>query len=145
MQAGPTIIVLANERASRVLVWRKGGQAIEDLAEFCESADFFEHTDPQPADLCKKSGRVMLKARTKKQEELLTVFLRRVATQVDLAVSRNAAARVVLLAPPLVLGRLRDLLTASTRMKLVRELTKDLVEAPVAAIQGLLQGVEPQA
>ena len=143
MHADPTIIALANERSSRVLLWRESPAAIEDLPEFCESADFFEHTDSLPADLCKKSGRVMTKARTKKQEELLTVFLRRVAAQVDLAVSRNKAGRLVLMAPPLVLGRLRDLLTASTRMKLVCELTEDLIGAPAAHIEGRLKSVGP--
>lgn len=143
MHADPTIIALANEHSSRVLLWRKETGAIEDLAEFCESSDFFEHTDPQPADLCKRSGRVMLKARTKKQDELLTVFLRRVAAQVDLAVSRHRAGALVLLAPPLVLGRLRDLLTASTRMKLVREETEDMIDARPSDIEEVLRGVAP--
>ena len=141
MDAGPTIIALANEHSSRVLLWRKKPDAIVDLAEFCESADFLEHTDKQPTDLCKKSGRTMLKARTKKQDELLTVFLRRVAAQVDLAVSRHKAGRLVLLAPPLVLGRLRDLLTASTRMKLVREVTEDLMGVTAVDLEGLLEGI----
>jgi protein required for attachment to host cells len=143
MGADATIIVLANEHSSRVLLWQKAKGTIEDLAEFCESADFFEHTDPQPADLCKRSGRVMLKARTKKQEELLTVFLRRVAAQVDLAVSQHQAGALVLLAPPLVLGRLRDLLTASTRMKLVCEVTEDLIDASASDIEGVLKGFGP--
>lgn len=141
MSADPTIIALANEHSSRVLLWNKGLGMIEDLTEFCESADFFEHTDPQPADLYRRSGRVMLKARTKKQDELLTVFLRRVAAQVDLAVSGRGAGRLVLLAPPLVMGRLRDLLTASTRMKLVCEVTEDLIDAPAVDIEEKLKGV----
>lgn len=140
MQIDPTIVAIANEHASRVLVWRQNPAAIEDLVEFCESADFLEHSDIQPTEFSRKAGRVMLKARTKKQEELMDVFLRRVAAQVDLAVERYNARRLVLLAPPLVLGRLRDLLTTSTRTKLVREVTEDRIDAPAAAIEELLQG-----
>jgi protein required for attachment to host cells len=141
VRVDPAIIVIANERASRILLWRRTPSAIEELLEFCESADFLEHTDSQPTEFSRKAGRVMLKARTKRQEELLNVFLRRVAAQVDMAVGRYHASRLVLLAPPLVLGRLRDLLTVSTRMKLVCELTEDQIDAPAAAIEGLLHGV----
>jgi protein required for attachment to host cells len=45
----------------------------------------------------------------------------------------------MLIAPPLVLGRLRDLLTSTTRMKLVREITRDMTDDTTDSIKTLLQ------
>lgn len=141
MPVDSTIIAIANEHSSRILVRRQNSAAVEDLVEFCESADFLEHSDIQPSELSRKAGRVALKARAKKQEELMDLFLRRVAAQVDLAVGRHNARRLVLLAPPPVLSRWRDLFTASTRTKLVCELAEDRIEAPLAAVEELLHSV----
>ena len=139
MREHPAIVAVTNAHSSRVLLWREEAAAMEELAEFCESSDFLEHDDPQPRDLSRRSGRLMLKARTAKAEEQLSVFLRRGAAQIDIAVSHYGAVRLMLIAPPLVLGRLRDLLTSTTRMKLVREITRDMTDDTTDSIKTLLQ------
>ncbi|MDP3493768.1 MAG: host attachment protein [Hyphomonadaceae bacterium] len=142
MSGGPAVVAIANEQSFRMWLRRNEGTAIEELGDFCESSDFLEHADPQPQDLSRRSGRLMYKARTAKVEEQLAVYLRRVAAQIDLAVSRHGARFLVLVAPPLVLGRLRDLLTSSTRMKLAREITRDLINEPGGSIEALLDNIK---
>ncbi len=143
MRETPMIVAIVNAHSSRVLRWRQDPAGLDDLAEFCESADFLEHTDQRPDDLARKSGRLMLKARTTKEKERLAVFLRRVAAQIDLAVGRYKASRLAILAPPLVLGELRDLITASTRMKLVREVTEDRTHDRLEVIEGWCKSSMP--
>jgi hypothetical protein len=121
MHTPPILVVAANESASRVFLRSRNEDDLEELTEFAESADYLAHGDPRPAEFCRTNSRTMLRARSKRSEEQLQVFLRRVAVQIDLAAVAHQAGSLVISAPAHVLALLRDFVSTQTRSKLVYE------------------------
>lgn len=138
MQPHPFWIVAVNEDASRFIL-RTVGTFVE-FVDYSDSGDFLEHEDDRPSDLCRTGNRVMLKSRTRKHEELLRVFLNRVAHQIDEAVRKYPARGLVVCAPPRVLNALRDLMSGSSRRLLIHESTEDLVREPIETVRQVLAG-----
>ncbi len=134
MHQHPICIVVANEHAARFFLRTKSRAALVELAEFAESSDFLDHDDARPSEFCRSGSRTMLKAKSRKGEEQLQVFLHRVASQIDTAVSNHETASLAICASPHVLGLLRDFIAAETRGRLVCELPVDKVSKSASAL-----------
>jgi protein required for attachment to host cells len=65
-------------------------------------------------------------------------FARGLARRLDEAAHRGDFDRLVLVAPPKVLGNLRALLSAKARAKVTQEIHKDLTQIPLREVQGHL-------
>lgn len=69
-----------------------------------------------------------------------TVFAGRVAALLNKAADRNEFQRLVLVAPPRMLGALRSELDVRTRALISCELARDLVHTPVGELSEHLEG-----
>lgn len=142
MHPHPICIVVANEQASRFFLRAKPKAPLRELAEFADSSDFLDHEDARPSEFRRSGSRTMLKARSRKSEEQLQVFLRRVAGQIDLAVSRHEAEGLAICASPHVLGLLRDFIAEDTRVRLVYELPADKVRKSASALDEEMRSLQ---
>lgn len=64
-----------------------------------------------------------------------TAFLQQVCDQIEKAVGGHHAAKLVIAAPPKVIGKLRSLLPAPLREKVVDEVGKDLAKLSIDEIE----------
>jgi protein required for attachment to host cells len=67
-------------------------------------------------------------------------FVRQLADRLAEALAEGRFGRLVLVAPPRVLGELRAVLAEKVRATIVREVDKDLTWVPVHELPGHLRG-----
>lgn len=70
-----------------------------------------------------------------------TVFAKRLADHIEAAAAAKRFDRVVVVAPPTMLGDLRTAFGAQTKQRLAGELHKDLTKIPVAELPNHLRDV----
>ncbi len=140
MASFPALIIAADEHSSRLFVRRSLHSPLVELIDYADTADLREH-HPAPSVLIRTDGRTRFKPRSQRSREELEIFLRHVATQIDHAMSAEQGVSLAIVAPPLVLGYLRDFIAAGTRSKLVHESYGDLVKSPIIKIDAAVRGM----
>ena len=91
------------------------------------------------------AGRHSLEPPTDAKEQENIVFTKRIAAQLETALNRNAFGRLILVASPAVLGRLRKALDGKTAKAVVFELDKNLSQLGPQAIRQHLPEKFPYA
>ena len=142
MASFPALIVVADEHSSRLFLRRAAGTGLVELVEYADTADLREHDDPAPSALVRTGGRTRVKPQAQRTREELQIFMRHAASRVDQAMAAEHGASLAIVAPPLVLGYLRDFIASRTRDKLVHESCNDLIKLPAAEIDAAMRGVK---
>lgn len=127
MQFYPTLIAVADEHSARVFVRLEPHGPLSEKLDYAETADLRAHGDPLPSALVRTGGRPRIKPRGERLREELDIFLRHVGSRIDEAVKAEHARSLAIVAPPFVLGKIRDYVSRWTREKLVCEACADLV------------------
>lgn len=83
-------------------------------------------------------ARHAVEPRTDRRDYEKLAFARDLAAVIDRAAARRAFDRLVVVAPPAALGRLRTVLTPRTRALIAAEVAKDLTHVPLHALAGHL-------
>jgi protein required for attachment to host cells len=83
-------------------------------------------------------ARHAIEPRTDRHDYEKLAFARDLATVIDRAAARGAFDRLVVVAPPAALGKLRTVLTPRTRALIAAEVAKDLTHVPLHALAGHL-------
>ena len=74
---------------------------------------------------------------------LKRAFAERIASLVEQRLAENAFDRLVLVAPPVTLGDLRDALSSSVRQRVLAELDNDLTNTPKEELPKHLAAILP--
>lgn len=134
MQSYPTLIAVADEHSARVFVRLEPHGPLSEKLDYTETADLRAHGDPLPSALVRTGGRPRIKPRAERLREELDIFLRHVGSRIDEAVKAEHARSLAIVAPPFVLGKIRDYVSHWTREKLVCESCADLVNQTQSGI-----------
>ncbi|MFT3723291.1 MAG: host attachment protein [Hyphomonadaceae bacterium] len=137
MPATPMLIVAANQHATRFFLRRRKAGGLEELVEEADCADFREMHGKRLDTLHTRKGRTMVKSHALCADEEMEMFLRRVAPQVDAVLAEYGSADLALIAPPHVLGMLRDFILPTSRSRLVLEVCKDVVHFSLKEIEAV--------
>src|SRR5690242_2617701 len=137
MIATPILIVAANAHATRFFLRKRRAGGLKELVEYADCADFRETHGRLFDNLHTHKGRTMVKSHALCADEEMEMFLRRVAPQVDAALAEHASSKLALIAPPHVLGMLRDFISPASRSKLSLEVCKDVVQSGLREIDAV--------
>jgi protein required for attachment to host cells len=107
-----------------------------EMQQLAEDSDVITHRRSKPAQLHDHVGhaRHAVRVRTTPHEQHEHLFPRHVAGQIDRAVIEHAAGAIVLCAPPVALGLLRDYLTDNSRKIIAQEIAKDYLHKTTGEI-----------
>lgn len=139
MPSKTTWILIADGARARIAVAERGCRAIKPAF----AHDFAAPHAPTRRLVSDRPGRYPLgitparqavDARTDRHAYEKTAFTRDIAGVVDRAALQRAFDRLVLVAPPAELGRLRTMLKPRTRAMIVAEIAKDLTHLPLHAV-----------
>lgn len=134
MKPKVTLVVLANEKQARFLVNRGIGKGLEEVASVEASAVVgpeVEFADgPGRSRAAPGMARHSVAPRTSEEELERQVFADHVADRAEAIWRKNSFDRLVLAAPPKMLGLLRDTLSEAMMGRLEVDLAKDLLKVP---------------
>jgi len=86
-------------------------------------------------------GRSAIEARSDPHRELKTQFAHHLAQMLAKDLERGSYDRLLVIAPPVMLGDLRSAITPAVRAKVIGELAKDLTKTPNSEVASHLEGV----
>lgn len=135
MVATPVLVVAANQRATRFFLRRRKAGGLEELTDRADCADFREMHGKRLNTLHTRKGRTMVKSHALCADEEMEIFLRRVAPEVDSVLAESGSAMLAIIAPPHVLGMLRDFISPASRSRLILEACKDVVQSSLGEIE----------
>jgi hypothetical protein len=136
MISAHVLVVASNSHAARFFL-RKRAEGLHELVERAECADFLDMHGKRVDQFEKRGGRTMVKAHARCEDAEMEIFLSRVAAEVDDALNENAEAALALIAPALVLRKLRDMISVASRSKLILERCEDVVCASLKDIAAI--------
>ena len=137
----PTVtwILVADGQRARLVENKGPGKGLQPV-----TAEPLLHPDPPSRDLgTDRPGRVAesvggarhaVEPRTDPHRDEKRRFARELAERLDRAAAEGAYTRLILVAPPQMLGDLRDVLTSRTRALVAAEIDKDLTKATDAEL-----------
>jgi protein required for attachment to host cells len=131
MKAAKTWIVIADGARARIAVNIGPGKGLEPVfnyefaASHAPTSDMVSDRPGRYAD-GGPSGSHGVEPRIDRHDHEKSLFVRDIATEVERGVDRGAFDRLVLVAPPAILGRLRMALKPRTRAMVTAEVGKDL-------------------
>jgi protein required for attachment to host cells len=135
MRAVVTLVVIASEDKARFLEnpgVGKGLIEVEDVMRSAAEAELVENSD-RPGRVVSSGGLLhTYEPRTKPEDRLRQLFAEDIVKAVAARDSDAPFARLVMSAPPRMLGLLRAALTPELRRKLVFDLDKDLIAVAAA-------------
>jgi protein required for attachment to host cells len=136
-----TWILIADAMNARVLCQQAPGGTLSVLPDYQLTAPAvkgfsrdLKSDRPGRAFDTGSGQRHAMEPRTDPHDRAKLAFARRVATLLDEAADRNEFQRLVLVAPPRMLGALRSRLDLSTRALISCEIAHDLVRTPLAEL-----------
>lgn len=136
MHPDPTWIVVADSRAARFLLRPDWRAPLTEFTELADSADFLDRRHAPTADaVLPYPGAGFDEAKAPGHDRAESIFLHRVAAEIDTAMTEHEAQALVLCAPPRELCVLRDYISERSRARITCEITIDLVRASVPIIE----------
>ena len=143
MKAACTWILIADAGRARILESKSPGKGLQPIA-----GQSFENRIPKGHDLVRDQaprthdsigpGRHAMTGSSDPRRKEKRRFADELAEALEKAAGKNAFDRLVLVAPPQVLGDLRVALAPAVAGKVIHELAKDLTKSPDADIPGQL-------
>ena len=134
MKPTETLVILADDRGARFLVNRGIGKGLSELKEISaeEAGIDVEYADDRGRSRA-APGMAQHAVGSRHAEEIQEreLFARRVAETAQELWRRGSYDRLVLAAPPKMLGLLRERLGSELMANLVVDLSKDLLKVPV--------------
>ena len=146
MKAIRTWIVVADGAGARLFLNSGPGKGLQELPEG-RMQTALETTRSQGSDRPGRvhdrmgDGRHAMEPRIDRHEQQKQRFARDLARRLDAAAGEKAFDRLILVAPPKLLGALRSLLGAAARRLVTGELPKDLMRAPQREIREQLGAI----
>ncbi len=132
-----TWIVVADGAHARVVAWRNGvlqpAQPFEFAASHAPNRKFISDRPGTFAD--RGPGAHSYTPKHERREYEKMAFTRDVAAVIDAAGEANRFDRLVLVAPPAALGRLRAMLNGKSRARIVAQLGKDMIHLSLPQLQ----------
>jgi len=139
-------IVIADGARARVLERESADSGLHEVkgldlrADHRPSHEILSDKPPRAYDRV-GAARHAMEPRVDPHRELKRSFAHEVAAILDTRLAQHAFNRLVLVAPPQVLGDLRNALSHAVRAKLTAELAKDLTKVPDSELASHLEGV----
>lgn len=135
-----TLVMVANEREARLLVNEGVGKGLIQIADV--PRDSFKDAEVAYADQKGRSqsgpggARHGMEPSTSEQRQMRDRFAGHLGERLDAAWAKGSYDRLIVAAPPKMLGALRDAMPAALQGKLAGDLPKDLVRVPLNEMPG---------
>ena len=146
MKAKPMWILIADGARARVLETTGGASGLSEVPGLDLRADHrssHEIRSDEPSRSYESVGaaRHAVEPRTDPHRELKRTFAHQLAAMLDERFARHEFDRLVLVAPPQMLGDLRNAISHSVRVKIAAELAMDLFKVPDSELGAHLKGL----
>lgn len=146
-----TWVVVADGARARIIAAAAGDTRMREVAawESPEAKKFNRDLVSDKRGRAQESAatgvRHTVEPRTDPHKKAKQTFVRDLVQRIDEAAKRGVFDALVLVAPPVVLGELRQSLPRAAAALVSREVKKDLTRTPLAALAKHLPGVLPPA